>query len=590
MTHDNIFHTDRVTKAGQVFAHEWRMRLQNLRLFVLMSVVFLVLGIYGAFLMMPVTSYEVFQLYGGAYVPSLVKVKGWPLLKGLLAFGKDVLEIKGTWKILSLQPSFFTTTFMGPHGKAVAMKSLDVLTHPTVLASVQKIHRIVMSGLLSWGVGFALIWEVLRRKAVRLEKEKTIDGIPLASASSMRRQIERLGASSLTIAPRLPLLKSAESSHIMILGATGAGKTNCINGFLKQVRAQRKRTVILDTNGTYVDRFYDPSRGDLILNPLDSRSVLWDLWADATTPASFDAFAQALVPDPGSSANPVWHKNAREILAVTAQKLQGDPERSFQKLVDYAGWKPVSQVRSFYEGTAVEALMGASGRAEETVHSVRMQMTDSLKRLALLPDPQGQGFSLKEFVQNPQNQGWLFISTTVADRAFLSPLLKFWVALALQATLERTPYNKDPLFFILDELFSLEGGTVPNLKTFLNEARKYEGCAVLGMQDLAGLQELYGHEGLRTILTNCATKVVFAIRDPQSAQYLSQSLGEVEVIEASESLSMGSHHMRDGVNMGLQRRLKPVVSRNDILSLPNLQAFVSMPANLITKVTYPYFK
>ena len=50
------------------------------------------------------------------------------------------------------------------------------------------------------------------------------------------------------------------------------------------------RAVIADPDGGYLQRFYDPaSRGDVILNPFDQRSVKWNLFAEirsATTSSS----------------------------------------------------------------------------------------------------------------------------------------------------------------------------------------------------------------------------------------------------------------------------------------------------------------
>jgi hypothetical protein len=140
----------------------------------------------------------------------------------------------------------------------------------------------------------------------------------------------------------------------------------------------------------------------------------------------------------------------------------------------------------------------------------------------------------------------------------------------------------------MDELFSLEGGTVSRLQRFLNESRKYGGCGVLGLQNLADVEEVYGMTGLRSIYSNCNTKVIMKTDDPRTASYISEAMGEQEVIETNENLSMGSHHMRDGVNMGTQRRIKPVVSKTEIMDLATLKAYVLLPEGMpLTQVEYP---
>ena len=60
-----------------------------------------------------------------------------------------------------------------------------------------------------------------------------------------------------------------------------------------------------------------------------------------------------------------------------------------------------------------------------------------------------------------------------------------------------------------------------------------------------------------------------------------------EVLESNESLSMGAHHMRDGVSIAHQRRLQPIVSASEIMELNKLEAYVSLPGNYpVAKLTF----
>jgi type IV secretory pathway TraG/TraD family ATPase VirD4 len=72
-----------------------------------------------------------------------------------------------------------------------------------------------------------------------------------------------------------------------------------------------------------------------------------------------------------------------------------------------------------------------------------------------------------------------------------------------------------------------------------------------------------------------------------TAEWASQSLGEQEVNEATESLSMGPHDSRDAVN--LQRRVvkRPIVLPSEIMNLPKLHGFLKLPGGYpITKVQF----
>lgn len=594
MQNQNVFQNNAFTKAGQVFSHEWRMRFQNLKLILMLTCLFFVVGLWIGTQVFPVSKWTLVDFFCLTYMPTWLKVHLWPLVQGFVSLFYDLSSAgKSTGKdlpfFLGRDVASFKTAFVDSQGRAMIVPSLLFLANPWVLSKILILKKIFLTAFGVAAFGFTGVSLFFKYRGNVMQQEVVLRGNKILTPRQARRRIKKEGASALEIAPGIPLLKAAESKHILAMGATGSGKTNCINLFLKQVREQRKRAVVLDTNMDYVNRFYDPSRGDVLLSPFEPDSVTWDLWADAKTPQDFDEFAAALIPAPEGSHNPFWHMNAREIVAVVAHKLQSHPERSLKLLVEYAGWKPLKEIRSFFKQTPLEALMASEGHAAETVQSIRAQMTDILKRLTILPDP-NPPFSIRDFLTDPQKEGWLFLSTRFSDRSTLTPLLKFWVSLSIKALLSRSTENPPLTFLILDELFSLEGGTVAGLTTFLNEARKYGVCGVLGAQDLAGIQKIYGHEDLRTILTNCATKVIFPTRDPQSAKYISDFMGHQEVKEINESLSVGAHQMRDGVNMGSHRRFKPTVSADDIMSLPDLTAFIGMPKEIVTKATYDYLE
>jgi type IV secretory pathway TraG/TraD family ATPase VirD4 len=110
---------------------------------------------------------------------------------------------------------------------------------------------------------------------------------------------------------------------------------------------------------------------------------------------------------------------------------------------------------------------------------------------------------------------------------------------------------------------------------------------LFGFQNKNQLEDLYGAHVTRTILSNCSTKLVYRTPEPQTAEYMAQMLGSQEVLESNESLSMGAHHMRDGVSIAHQRRLQPIVSASEIMALNKLEAYVSLPGNYpVAKLTF----
>ena len=109
-----------------------------------------------------------------------------------------------------------------------------------------------------------------------------------------------------------------EIKHMKLLGATGTGKSTVIWEVVHGALVRGDRAVIADPDGGYLSRFYDPKRGDVILNPFDKRSAKWDLFAELRNAYDVDELAQAFIPDRGS--DPTWTNLARTLFsAITAQ-------------------------------------------------------------------------------------------------------------------------------------------------------------------------------------------------------------------------------------------------------------------------------
>ena len=72
---------------------------------------------------------------------------------------------------------------------------------------------------------------------------------------------------------RIP--KRAEAQHMQIIGDTGAGKTMIMLQILRQIKHRGDSAIVYDPAREFVQRFYDPKNGDVILNPLDKRCPYW---------------------------------------------------------------------------------------------------------------------------------------------------------------------------------------------------------------------------------------------------------------------------------------------------------------------------
>lgn len=107
---------------------------------------------------------------------------------------------------------------------------------------------------------------------------------------------------------------------------------------------------------------------------------------------------------------------------------------------------------------------------------------------------------------------------------------------------------------------------------------------VLGAQDMSLLDEIYGHNIVKSIANLCSTKVVFRIEESDIAERMSKWLGVQEVSESIENISYGQDRIRDGVSLNDNRKEKPTIHFDKLMKIPNLEAYLKLPG------TYPIAK
>jgi type IV conjugative transfer system coupling protein TraD len=453
---------------------------------------------------------------------------------------------------------------------------------------LEKLFYAFLVMLLSF---FSLSWFWMTRGKHRQQK-KILQGTIVVKPHQLKKLIKRRDRSDLSLGG-VPLLKNRETEHMMIVGTTGTGKSNSLHHLLGQIRARGDRAVIIDTTGSLVSRFYEGDR-DKLLNPLDKRSLNWDLWSECKEPYHYTELAQSLIPESGS--DPIWWTSARRLFVTTAQKLQLKNQQSIKKLLKLSLIDPISKVASFYEGTQVSSFMNVA--ADKTALSVRSTLGMYTEAFAYLESDQ-QPFSIRSWVRNELKgekntnnnnsslNDWLFLSSTIEQRELLAPLLSTWLSIAYKALMGLEESYTRRLWFIVDELPSLN--MLPNLPKALAEIRKYGGCFVIGLQNLPQLEELYGVNLTRSMAGLCGTKVVFRTSDAPTAKKLSEFFGEQEILEPAESISFGAHQMRDGVNLAEHRRFQATIPYTNLLNLNNLQAYLQLPGNYpLTKIDFDY--
>jgi hypothetical protein len=353
----------------------------------------------------------------------------------------------------------------------------------------------------------------------------------------------------------------------MLMGDTGSGKSSAIRQILRQVQERGETAIVYDPAMDFVGEFYDPNRGDLILNPLDARCPYWSLASELLRDETAMTIAAAFLPDK-EYEKAFFTDGPRRILAHLL-KYKSDSSDLLKWMSD------PDQIASRVKGTPLAALIDPTAPAQRAgvISSLNM-VADSLE---LLPEYRDNGNTFSTAEWRIQRKRWVFLTSNPGYREKILPLHSVWLDLFILRMMGdcEDRYAK-PVWFVIDELASLN--KLPQLHTAVTENRKYGNPVVLGFQGRSQMEKRYGKDA-EAMLSQPATKVFFKTSEPRAAKWISDAIGEIEVERLKESRSMGL--MRSKKSFSLEIVTKPLVMASEISGLEPLRGFIKQENRVV---------
>ncbi|HAU0297855.1 TPA: type IV conjugative transfer system coupling protein TraD [Legionella pneumophila] len=430
------------------------------------------------------------------------------------------------------------------------------------------------------GLGIAIYF--IKRGKEQSESQ-FVRGSQLKSSNEVKKQILHDKAHSDITIDTFPLIKDSEVQHVLVHGTVGTGKSQLIMKIMDCLRKRGDRVIVYDKGCSFIPHYYQDD-SDVILNPFDKRCANWDMWLEAPRDSDFENMAESSIPMHGES-DPFWVNASRTVFSCLGSVMRHHSDRSLEKLLKLILTDEFSALEEYLQGTPAATLV--SSKIEKTAISIRATLTSYLKSFSALADLNQEGkppFSIRDYILDEQQKGWLFISSNGETHKSLKPLISMWLAQASLALLSLAPDRNRRIWFICDELPSLH--KLPLLGETIAEVRKFGGCFLLGMQSFSQLTKVYGQAGGREIFDLLNTRFFFRSPSSDMARLVASELGEEEIEESRENYSYGANSIRDGISLGAQRVTRPIVSYPQIMELKDLHCFVRLPGHYpITQLT-----
>lgn len=438
----------------------------------------------------------------------------------------------------------------------------------------------LLGGLCGLGLCFGLaVW--MRDWGRKAGQDRVVAGTRIVSERELRSLTKKAtDKRSLHIAT-VGIPAWLECRHFAILGTTGAGKTTVLRQMLDTVEARGEPALVYDTSGEFVAHYYRPERGDIILNPFDSRSVYWSPFLEIAHPADADRIARQLVSETGERDDDVWLETSRILVANVLRVLSAEGRTTLPDLLNALQAKTKEEMKVWLAGTSSARTF--EDDADRATGSVLFMLAKASNLLQFLWREPGDARSLSfrdYFAGIDRHKGakpWIFVPRKEDYFEAMKPLLACWLECAASATLGLEPSANRRLWFFLDELADLP--RVDNLTRLLPEGRKFGASVTLTFQAIGQMHRRYGKDSAEALVGCCNSKLYLQLIDRETREWASRNIGdvEVEVRSGSDSFEYGPNSGR--TSLGSTRHVRAAVIESEMRLEPH-QGFLQLPDGL----------
>jgi len=440
-------------------------------------------------------------------------------------------------------------------------------------ADAPAVHSFVLSLFVSLGV-LMFIWHIRRENGA--DESPTIRGPSILSSRAAERRLRKLhltGDESIMWAgTRIP--ERLSEGHFCIVGATGSGKTTVLRQLMQSVLTtitpgSDRRAIVYDAKREFLPIIagMKPKCEVIIFNPLDQRSVAWDIAADVTSPARATAVAEVLIPD-ASEYQPFFSQGARMLMCAVMQAFHKQAPMKWRlsdvliTLRNHSRLKavlwPHPHLRDVFETFATP---------EDTYRNILSTVLTKVapyEIAASVWSRSSRSISLRDWCRS---ESILVLGSDKSaspiveaiNRAMLACLTHELLDLPGDARARRS-------WIFIDEL--AKAGRMDGLDKLLTEGRSRGVRVCIGFQDIEGLRSrsVFGPELTNELTGQCGNKAFLRLGDEKTCAWASEVIGQSEVIAHSWSESQAAGGI--SVTDSYQRAPRQVVLPSEFRELP----------------------
>jgi len=458
-------------------------------------------------------------------------------------------------------------------------------SEPLFTDTFWQVVKVIAGGAITgFVIGLFTVWVIQRTMSEQGKDtlaDRVVGGTRVANEDDVAAQTTLLcGRDALRIGP-VPVPRRIETRHFAFLGTTGSGKTTALRQLLDGIERRGEAALVYDTSGEFIAHYYNPARGDIILNPFDARCAFWTPFDEISHPADADRIARQLVSETSSQDDDVWLETSRILVANMIRSLWAEKNCSLEALLEALQVKDKEQLKEWLGHTSSARTF--ANDADRATGSVLFMLAKAANLIQFLKvEDEGEDrFAFRDFIARLDEcegaKPWIFVPRKEDYFEASKPLMACWLECAASAVLGLSPSPDRRIWFVLDELADLP--RVENLARLLPEGRKFGAAIVLTFQALGQMRNRYGANIAEAMLACCNTKLFLQTVDQETRKWASETIGqcEVELRVATDTLSISSEVPR--TTIATQRQFRPAVLESELRLSPH-QGYLLLPDGL----------
>jgi len=390
--------------------------------------------------------------------------------------------------------------------------------------------------------------------------------------------------------PEVTISQERETKHLLIMGASGSGKTHIVWHVLNEAIQRRDRVVIFDSKGDFTSEL----KSICLLAPWDPRSRAWDVAIDCPGPLDAQSLAARMIPD--SNKDPIWPNASRAVLVAMIIHLQSTKPGTW----NFADLRemlhlPIEDLRLIAQQHNPEAQRSLE-EGSKTTQSILINLTAFMAPVVDMARAWGSAdqkrFSMRRWIEGdlplPRTvvmQGSQRFEQTAAS--LVNSLLSVMAATIASPSLPDDPQRR--IWLILDEFAQL--GQLRDIGPLIRMGRSKGLRIVIGAQDIAELRAIYGTHKTDAWTSSLTTSIYTRLEGGGTAEWVSRRIGDQETEETNESKTQASNGSSETQQTTIRK--SPTVLPSQLKSLvgtrsDGVDALIDGFDDAIYLVKYPY--